>query len=62
MAVTGLTRNVGWTVGPALAGVVMGSFGIGAPLVLGALTKAVYDVLLYRAFGDTAPEPASGKA
>ena len=50
MAVTGLTRNVGWAVGPALAGAVMGPYGLGAPLVCGAVIKSIYDVLLYRAF------------
>ena len=55
MSVTGLTRNVGWSVGPALAGLVMGPFGVGAPLVCGAVTKAVYDVLLYRAFRKIGP-------
>jgi len=40
-------RNVGWAAGPALAGVTMTAFGLGAPLVAGAVVKAVYDVALY---------------
>jgi predicted MFS family arabinose efflux permease len=49
--VTGLVRNVGWAVGPGLAGGSVELFGLGAPLVLGAGLKMVYDVMLYRSWG-----------
>lgn len=50
LGVTGLVRNAGWAVGPPLAGQAMAAWGLGAPLVLGALTKMVYDLALYGAF------------
>jgi MFS family permease len=50
LGLTGLVRNIGWMVGPPLAGTTMASFGLGAPLVLGAASKMVYDLALYRAF------------
>jgi hypothetical protein len=49
-AVTGLARNVGWAVGPGLAGWSVALFGLGAPLVLGAGLKMAYDLLLFRSF------------
>ena len=48
LGVTGLARNVGWAVGPGLAGLAIGALGLGAPLVAGAALKIVYDVALYR--------------
>lgn len=48
--VTGLARNVGWAVGPGLAGWSAQTLGLGAPLVIGAALKMMYDLLLYRAF------------
>ena len=48
--VTGLARNVGWAAGPGLAGWSVEAWGLGAPLVIGAGLKMVYDLLLYRAF------------
>lgn len=57
LGVTGVTRNVGWTVGSALAGLVMGAYGLAAPLWCGAGLKVVYDVALYRSFKSVrAPE------
>jgi MFS family permease len=50
--VTGLARNVGWAVGPGLAGWSAGLLGLGAPVVIGAGLKMVYDLLLLRAFTD----------
>ncbi len=50
LAVTGLVRNVGWAVGPGLAGLAMATLGLGAPLLAGAGTKVVYDVALYYSF------------
>lgn len=45
--VTGLARNVGWAVGPGLAGWSVQALGLGAPLVIGAGLKMGYDVMLY---------------
>ena len=55
LGVTGLVRNIGWATGPAGAGWAMQSLGLGAPLVLGAGLKIVYDGLLYRAFRQVRP-------
>jgi MFS family permease len=54
---TGLARNIGWAVGPGLAGWSAQALGLGAPLVIGAGLKMVYDLLLYRSFvrGPAAP-------
>jgi len=49
-SVTGLARNVGWAVGPVLAGGSAELLGLGAPLVAGATLKIVYDLLLYRSW------------
>ncbi|HET9232845.1 MAG TPA: MFS transporter, partial [Candidatus Eisenbacteria bacterium] len=48
--VTHLVRLAGWAVAPAFAGMLMGYTWIAAPLLIGALLKIVYDVLLYVAF------------
>lgn len=50
LGITGLVRNLGWTVGPALAGSAMTAFGLGAPLMIGASLKGVYDGILYAMF------------
>ena len=50
IGITNLTRNVGWAIGPTAAGVAMSALGLGAPLVIGAGLKIVYDLALYRAF------------
>lgn len=55
LAITSLVRNLGWAVGPALAGVAMGTFGLGAPLVSGAAVKIGYDLGLYGAFRTVRP-------
>lgn len=47
-AITGLARNVGWAVGPGLAGWSVEILGLGAPLVIGAGLKVAYDLLLFR--------------
>lgn len=55
--VTGVVRNVGWALGPPLAGLAIGAYGLGAPLLLGAGLKAAYDVALYVSYrGVAAPE------
>ncbi len=57
LGVTGLVRNVGWSVGPPLAGLSMAALGLGAPLVLGAGLKIAYDLALYRSCANVpAPE------
>lgn len=50
LGATGLARNVGWAVGPALAGWTIGAFGLGAPLVAGASLKIVYDLALFGSY------------
>lgn len=62
LGVTGVVRNVGWAFGPPLAGMAMGTFGIGAPLVLGAGLKMVYDMALYGSFRRVRPPEETGHA
>ena len=50
LGITGLVRNVGWAVGPALAGASTAAFGLAAPLVAGAGLKIVYDLALFASF------------
>lgn len=50
MGVSGVVRNAGWAVGPPLAGVSMGLLGLGAPLLIGAGLKILYDVALFASF------------
>lgn len=62
LGATGLVRNIGWATGPAGAGWAMQSLGLGAPLVLGAGLKIVYDGLLYRAFRQVRPPEELSRA
>jgi predicted MFS family arabinose efflux permease len=55
LGITGLVRNVGWACGPPLAGWAMSAFGLGAPLVLGAGLKVVYDLALYASYRHVRP-------
>ena len=48
--VTNLVRLGAWAAGPAMAGGMMGAFGLAAPLLAGAGLKIAYDLLLYAAF------------
>ncbi len=48
--ITNLVRLVGWAVGPVLAGLAMQHLSLGAPLVIGATMKIVYDLALFAAF------------
>jgi MFS family permease len=48
--ITSLTRSVGHTLGPALAGAVLVPLGIGAPLIAGGVLKTAYDLSLYALF------------
>ncbi|MBI4503683.1 MAG: MFS transporter [Gemmatimonadetes bacterium] len=62
MGITGLVRNVGWAVGPAGAGFAIRVAGLGAPLLIGAGLKTMYDLALYASFRQVRPGPegASG--
>ncbi|MGH7676087.1 MAG: MFS transporter [Gemmatimonadales bacterium] len=60
LAITSLVRNVGWAVGPALAGLFMTTFGLGAPLVAGAGLKVAYDLALFRTFEHVRPPEEEG--
>lgn len=62
MGVTNLTRNVGWALGPSAAGVAMATFGLGAPLVIGAGLKIAYDLLLFAAYRKVPEGQADGGA
>jgi MFS family permease len=53
--VTNLTRTIGWAVGPPIAGAVMQSVSLAAPLFVGGGLKIAYDVILYRAFRHLRP-------
>jgi MFS family permease len=61
--ITHLVRLAMWAVAPAFAGLLMRGTSMGAPLVIGAGMKIVYDVLLYRAFRHVRPpEEGAGAA
>lgn len=47
---THLTRNFGWAAAPLVAGPVMQSLNLGAPLIFGGGLKLIYDLLLYGSF------------
>lgn len=53
--VTNLTRSAAWAVAPVVAGSLMRSISVSAPLVIGPGLKIVYDLLLYRAFRHLRP-------
>jgi len=55
LGVTSLARNLGWAVGPGLAGAAMGLVGLGAPLFGGAALKIVYDLALYASYRHVRP-------
>ena len=62
---THLVRTLGWAAGPAVAGVAMARFGLGAPLVVAAALKIAYDLALWVAFRRLRPpeeEPATPRA
>ena len=52
---TNLARNVFWSVGSSIAGLVMQNISFSAPLVIGGGTKVAYDLALYRAFRKLRP-------
>lgn len=53
--ISNLTRSVAWAVAPAVAGSLMRTLSLSAPLVAGPGLKIVYDLLLYRAFRHVKP-------
>lgn len=53
--ISNLTRGVAWSVAPVLAGSLMRTISLSAPLVIGPGIKIVYDLLLYRAFRHVKP-------
>jgi predicted MFS family arabinose efflux permease len=53
--ITSLVRSGGWAAAPMLAGVMMQAGGLGLPLVVGAVAKLGYDVLLWREFRRVKP-------
>lgn len=48
--ITNLARNVFWAVGSAVAGLLMQTLTLSAPLLVGGGAKVTYDLLLYRSF------------
>jgi hypothetical protein len=60
--VTHLVRLSMWAVAPAFAGLLMRGSSLGAPLMIGAGMKLLYDALLYRAFRHVRPPEESGGA
>ncbi|MGH8437195.1 MAG: MFS transporter, partial [Pseudomonas sp.] len=55
LGVTNLVRYAGWAVGPALAGLSMGWAGVSAPLWIGAVLKAAYDLALLASYRAVRP-------
>ena len=53
--ITNLVRLAAWAVAPAIAGALMTDDTLYAPLVIGALMKIAYDLLLWRAFRSIRP-------
>lgn len=60
--VTSLVRLAAWAVAPAFAGLFMRGGLLGAPLVIGAGMKIVYDLLLYSAFRNVRPPEERSRA
>jgi len=60
LGVTGIVRGAGWATGAPLAGLAMGTLGMAAPLVGGAVLKIVYDLALFGAFRRVRPPEEDG--
>jgi len=60
--VTNLVRLSAWAVAPALAGWMMGSVSLLAPLLVAAALKIAYDFALYFAFRSVRPPEEAGAA
>ena len=53
--ITNLTRSLGWAAAPMIAGSLMRTLSLSAPLLIGPGLKIAYDLLLYRAFRHLKP-------
>ena len=53
--ITNLTRSVAWAMAPMVAGSLMRTLALSAPLLIGPGLKVAYDLLLYRAFRHLKP-------
>lgn len=53
--VTNLTRNLGWALGPIVAGFVMQHISLAGPLIIGGALKITYDIVLYKSFRHIRP-------
>jgi predicted MFS family arabinose efflux permease len=53
--VTHLVRLGGWAIAPSLAGLLMQHLALATPLLVGAVMKITYDVLLYLSFRGLRP-------
>lgn len=61
--IANLTRGVAWAVAPSVAGPLMQTVSISAPLLIGPGLKVIYDLLLYRTFRYLRPpEECSGSS
>jgi hypothetical protein len=56
---TNLTRLTSWAVGPAIAGALMSSVALVAPLLAAAAVKIAYDLTLWAAFRSVPPPEGS---
>jgi MFS family permease len=53
--ITNLVRGAAWAVAPVVAGTLMKTLSLSAPLFIGSGLKIAYDLLLYRAFRKLKP-------
>lgn len=53
--ITNLVRGAAWAIAPVVAGSLMKTLSLSAPLFIGSGLKIVYDLLLYRAFSRLKP-------
>ena len=53
--ITNLVRGAAWAVAPVVAGILMKTLSLSAPLFIGSGLKIAYDLLLYRAFRKLKP-------
>src|SRR3989442_5650302 len=52
--ITNVTRNVGWAVGPSIAGFLM-QHALAGPIFIGGALKIGYDLMLYASFREVKP-------
>ncbi len=60
--ITNLTRSIAWAIAPMVAGSLMRTLSLSAPLLIGPGLKVGYDLLLYRAFRHLKPPEERGNA